>query len=99
MAADENIDKTQNLIIEQLKQEIASLETAQIEFSERRRGYVRAGIIGWICLLISYIVVRYTGIQEGMIKPDVIWSFFTGVFITKMVDHYYNAMTKQDRIL
>ena len=99
MSADELIDKEQDTIIKELQSEISALRKDTIETSERRRGWVRAGMVGWFCALITYVVVLHTGIGDGKIKPDIIWSFATGVLVTKILDHYINSGTKTDRVL
>lgn len=99
MAADEITDKRQDEIIFNLQTELASIKKDTIELSERRRGWVRSGITFWFCALITYVVVRYTGGAEGQIKPETIWSFGTGVLVTKILDHYINTITKNDRVL
>lgn len=97
MTSDEDVK--QNEIIKELEDKIEELNKMQIEYSEVRRGWVRTGIVFWFIGLISYVVIRHTGISDGMIKPDVVWSFGTGVLVTKIMDHYYNVLTKKDRVL
>ena len=99
MSANELIDKQQDETISELKAEITAIKNDAIELSERRRGWVRAGIVVWFCTLITYVVVRYTGNSEGEIKPEIIWSFATGILVTKLLDHYINSGTKTDRVL
>lgn len=99
MAADELIDKEQDKVIAELKAEIAIMQKNSIETSERRRGWVRASMVAWFCSLITYVVVMYTGNGEGQIKPEIIWSFCTGVLVTKLLDHYINSGTIKDRNL
>ena len=99
MSADEIIDKKQDEIIAELRADLLAIRRDTIETSEKRRGYVRSGITFWFCALITYVVVKYTGIADGQIKPETIWSFGTGVFVTKILDHYINAVTKNDRVL
>jgi len=99
MAADQLIDKQQDTIIAELQAEIISIRKDTVEMSERRRGWVRAGMVAWFCALITFVVVRHTGIGDGQIKPEIIWSFATGVLVTKILDHYINSDTKKDRVL
>jgi len=67
-------------------------ENKEIELlREYRRGWVRVGILGGFFSLFVYVVVVYTGLDEGMIKPDVLYSFLTGVLVTKLIDHYITA--------
>ena len=98
MSADEIIDKKQDEIIAELQAELLAIKKDTIETSEKRRGWVRAGIVFWFVLLISYVVVRYTGTADGEIKPEIIWSFATGILVTKLIDHYINQATKSDRV-
>ena len=99
MSADELIDKQQNDTIARLQSQLETIQRDAIELSEKRRGWVRVGMIGWFCALISYVVIRYTGVNDGEIKPDIIWSFGTGILVTKLLDHYINSGTKSDRML
>ena len=96
---DELANKKQDIIIAELQAEIHALRKDTIETSEKRRGWVRAGMVGWFCTLISYIVILHTGTADGEIKPEIIWSFATGVLVTKILDHYINTNTKTDRVL
>ena len=95
----EEEDKQQNTMIAELQAEINTLQKNVVETSEKRRGWVRAGMVLWFCALISYVVIRYTGTADGQIKPDIIWSFGTGILVTKLLDHYINSGTKSDRVL
>jgi hypothetical protein len=97
MAADELVDKKQDEVIANLEKQIKTLEAIQIEFSEKRRGWVRMGMVAWFCALLTYVVIKYTGGEAGQIKPEIIWSFGTGVLVTKLLDHYINAGTANDR--
>lgn len=99
MSANGSADKKQDEIIEELKAELAILRKNTIEISEKRRGWVRASMVAWFCSLITYVVVMYTGNGEGQIKPEIIWSFCTGVLVTKLLDHYINSGTTKDRNL
>ena len=98
MSADTLIDEEQNKTIAELRSQIAIMNKDVIELSERRRGWVRMGMISWFCSLITYVVVMYTGNGEGQIKPEIIWSFCTGVLVTKLLDHYINPSTVKDRV-
>src|SRR3989304_2406541 len=80
MSADEIIDKKQDEIIAELQAELLAIKKDTIETSEKRRGWVRAGIVFWFVLLISYVVVRYTGTADGEIKPE-------GVDLTHFLKH------------
>lgn len=99
IAADEIIESKKVDIVSNLQKQLSDLENNIVELSERRRGWVRSGITFWFCCLITYVVVKYTGIADGQIRPETIWSFGTGVFVTKILDHYINPMTKKDRVL
>lgn len=53
------------------------------------RMYVRVGIVAAFLAVFIYIIVRYTHPdKEGYIKPTVLYSFLTGVLITKLIDFY-----------
>lgn len=99
ITVDEIRDKRQDEIILGLQAELAAIKKDTVELSERRRGWVRSGITFWFCALITYVVIKYTGGAEGQIKPETIWSFGTGVLVTKILDHYINSVTKNDRVL
>ena len=52
------------------------------------------GIAIYICGIVAYLVVNHTGTEAGQIKPELIYTFFTGVFATKVVDFVYNGTKK-----
>lgn len=71
-----------------------------INLSEKRRGWVRVGILMCFFAAFGYVIVRFTGSGEGMIKPETLYSYLTGIISGKIIEHYLNAGTfKNDRFL
>lgn len=68
-----------------------------VDLREARRGWVRLGIVACFMGVFIYTIHKYTGMEEGMIKPDVLYSYLTGIISSKIIDHYLNAKT--DRML
>jgi hypothetical protein len=61
---------------------------------KEHKDWIQIGIACYVAGIIAYLVVTKTGTAEGMIKPDIVYTFFTGVFATKIVDFAYKAITK-----
>ncbi len=59
------------------------------------RDWMKIGLCTYVAGIITYLVVEHTGLQESMIKPDLIYTFFTGVFATKIVDWAYSMGVKK----
>lgn len=93
------IDKNaeQDINIETLKTRIAELE---LSLGEKRRGWVRVGILICFFTAFGYMIFKFTGQTEGMIKPETVYSYLTGIISGKIIEHYINADTfKSDRFL
>jgi hypothetical protein len=61
---------------------------------ENLRSYVRIGILVFFAGLISFVVIFHTGTQPGQIKADIIWSFATGVMVSKLIEFYMQDTIK-----
>jgi len=61
-----------------------------------QKDYLQIGIAVYMAGIIGYLVVAHTGIEAGQIKPDLIYTFFTGVFAAKIVDFAYKTITKKE---
>lgn len=86
--------------IAQLKEQIKTLSRTQIDLSEKRRGWVRVGILGAFFAAFGYVVVKFTGTQEGGIKPETLYSYLTGIISGKIIEHYLNSLSsKSDKFL
>ncbi len=59
------------------------------------KDWIQIGIATYVAGIIAYLIVVHTGIKPGQIKPDLIYTFFTGVFATKIVDFAYKTITKK----
>jgi hypothetical protein len=60
-----------------------------------QKDWLQIGIAIYIASIIAYLVVEHTGIEAGQIKPEIVYTFFTGVFATKIVDFAYKSLTKK----
>lgn len=64
---------------------------------EIRRGWVRVGILLAFFSAFGYVIVRFTGLGEGAIKPETVYSYLTGIISGKIIEHYLNVLSKGDR--
>ncbi len=63
---------------------------------EKLRAYVRIGIlIGFFGLFIFTIAI-HTGVADGEIPPETVYSFLTGILVTKLIDFYMIAEPKKE---
>ncbi len=62
---------------------------------KEHKDWIQIGIALYVASIIAYLVVFKTGIEEGLIKPDIVYTFFTGVFATKIVDFAYKGNIKK----
>ncbi len=56
------------------------------------KDWMKIGICVYIAGKIAYLIVQHTGIDKGQIQHDLIYTFFTGVFATKIVDFAYSVV-------
>lgn len=38
---------------------------------------------------LGYLLVRYVGNEEGMVKPDTAWGWFTGIVSGTLIMFYF----------
>ena len=55
---------------------------------EKLRTYVRITILYFFFALLFYVVIRYTGTGQDDIKPMTIFSFVSGVIVSKLIEFY-----------
>ena len=60
------------------------------------RDWMQIGIAVYVAGMIAYLVVAHTGIDDGQIKPEIIYTAFLSIFATKIVDFIYNHVKKKD---
>ena len=56
------------------------------------KDWMKVGIAVYVGGMIGYLVVIHTGIQEGQIKPEIVYTAFLSIFATKIVDFIYKAI-------
>ncbi len=49
--------------------------------AENLRTYLRAFIVLFFLGCFAYVLHRYVGLEEGMIKPAVVYSWLTGLIM------------------
>lgn len=59
------------------------------------KDYMKIGIAVWIAGIITYLVVVHTGIKDGLIRPDLVYTAFLSIFATKIVDFVYDTIKKK----
>ncbi len=57
---------------------------------ERLRAYMRGGIVIAFMAGLGYMLLGHTGIEEGQIKPETAWSWFTGVVTGTLIIYYFS---------
>lgn len=81
------------------QEEMDRIEIKRAEFDikqENVRMYVRTGIVCVFFGIFIYIIARYIGFKEGEIKPMVLYSFLTGILVTKVIE-FYMQLPKEER--
>ncbi len=53
-----------------------SIETLQL-FAQMA---MRSLIVAFFCYILWYMLSEHVGIDEGQVKPTIVWSFVTGAF-------------------
>jgi len=56
--------------------------------------FMQIGIAVFVSGIITYLIVTHTGLEDGQIKPDMVYAFFTGIFATKIVDFIYKSVVR-----
>lgn len=85
------------------QEEMDRIEIKMKEFDiiqETIRMYVRIGIVITFFTIFISVIYRYLGTEEGLIKPIVLYSFLTGILVTKIIEFYMQLPEKeQEEIL
>ncbi len=51
---------------------------------------VKLIIVIFILASFGYVVVKYTGVEEGLIKPETVYSFITGLISGRILNTYFD---------
>lgn len=52
--------------------------------------YVKFFVLVFFCSVLFYLIYFFTGVTEGMIKPEVIYSYLTGIISGKLLSEYFD---------
>ncbi len=56
---------------------------------------MKMGIAIYVAGIIAYLIVYHTGVSDGQIKPEIVYTAFLSIFATKIVDFVYTALKKK----
>lgn len=59
------------------------------------KDWMQIGVAIFVAGMIAYLVVAHTGIKDGQIKPEIVYTAFVSIFATKIVDFAFKAITKK----
>lgn len=64
---------------------------------KEHKDWIQIGIAVYVAGIIAYLVVTHTGLKDGQIKPEIVYTAFLSIFATKIVDFAYKAITKKPK--
>ena len=64
---------------------------------EALRSYVRVFILVAVLTLVGYIMCEHVGTGQGEIKPELVWSYLTGL-LSGIFAYYMNTKENKETV-